>query len=690
MALGTRGAAVADVRGAFDGLTTAAGASADVMLGALRAGTLGTISDFDLMSKANVVLGSGLVKTSDDMGTLAAGAKLLADRTGGDTATAFDTLTGAMASGRTASLRQMGLFVDTDAAVKNYAASLGKSVKDLSDTEVAQAKSAATLAALKAQLDAAGPATADFGDQIDRGKVAVQNFTDNLAVAIATSPVVAAGMDAISSGMQAAFGGDKADMVKTLMGFVNDFAIGLTYVAQVAITGAGVFVSAWFGIKTIVLGVVTAVSLQIGVMAEFIAKTAEFAASIPGAGQAVQDLATKARDFADGMRGATISLAEETAEAARGVTGNSDLHRTLDALGGGVLAARDAMEAAAGATAGLTEKAVGAVQPLTDVGTAAATVTMSMSDMLASIAEQYQVVWDTAMQAGAIYTEVQNAITLANSTGIAQRLAAQEIDKAAELAALQEKLVLYPAIYDELAALVTEKYRIMGAAAQGFHTNIVVQANMAGFQTRAELEATAANAIDTYDRMRESNKFTTDEMRKAWEKMEEAKRAATGATRTFTVASVGEMLTATAGALQSFGVAYKAAALAGAILSGWAAIQKAWASAPFPANLPGVAIVTTATLLNISKIRSAGPGFAQGTPGTRFQDFGRVSTVDLHGPEAIVTPKQGASVAGMVEDALRIQDARTVEEIRGLREDMAADRKRQPIMLRDAVLLAGA
>src|SRR6185436_1124784 len=61
VALGQRGATVNDVKEHFNNLTASAGQSADVMLGELQRGTLNTISNFDLMQKANQVLGSGLV-----------------------------------------------------------------------------------------------------------------------------------------------------------------------------------------------------------------------------------------------------------------------------------------------------------------------------------------------------------------------------------------------------------------------------------------------------------------------------------------------------------------------------------------------------------------------------------------------------------------------------------------------------
>lgn len=688
VALGTRGAAVQDVRGAFDNLTSAAGSTSEVMLGALRSGTLGTLTDFDLMSKANTVLGSGMVKTADEMRTLAAGAKMLADRTGGDTATAFDTLTGAMASGRVATLKQMGVFVDTKGAIQAYANALGISVDKLTAEQRAEAISTATLAALKAQLLQAGPATADFGDQIDRGKVAIQNFTDNLAVAVATSPVVAAGLDGIANGVAAAFGGSQQDLVKTLMGFVNDFAIGLTYVAQVAVTVAGGFVQAWYLMKTVVLGVITAVSGFATALVTIVTGLAEMAASVPGASAVVGDLAAGARALSADMTAVTLSLAAETAEAARGAAGHSELQGSLDRVGGAILTVRENMEAARTAAAGMTEANAAAVPPINDIGTAVGLTAAQIKAMEEQTILSMGLMVESWTNAANLQAELQTQIALLQTSGIEQRLLELDNARLAEIAGIQNLAFEYPAVYEVIVAAVTEKYRLMGMAAQGFHASVVAQARAAGFSTQADLQATADLAVDTYNQMKDSALFTAEEIRKAWEKAEEAKRLATGATTTFTIGSVGEMLTATAGALKEFGVAYKAAAIAGAILSGWSAIQKAWASAPFPANLPGVAIVTAATLANINRLRSAEPGFAMGTPETRFIDFGRVSTVDLHGPEAIVTPKQGASVAGMVEDALKAQDAATVMELRALREEMAADRRWLPTQIRDAVMLA--
>jgi hypothetical protein len=692
VALGTHGAQVADVQGAFENLTAAAGSSAGVMLGELQGATLGTISNFDLMREANALLSAGLLTGNGDMKTLAEGAKLLADQTGGETAAAFGTLSGAILSGRGTQLAQMGLFVDTKKAVEDYALAHGKLPGQLTAAEEKMAIAAATVAALKEKLEAGGPAVADFGDLIDIGKVAVQNFTDNLGVSIARSPVVVAGMDAMRDALQGAFGGSQQETIKTIMGFVNDFAIKLVDAALVGVTGAGIFVTAWSTIKTAVLGVITVVAACATALVGFVSGVAELAAKIPGASGVVDGFAAGAKALEGNMTAVTLSMADQTAEAAKGVLGNSELHHTLDTVAGTLLNMRDKMEAAKDQTAELTGAAA-TVKAKLDEATGAAGLTAAQMDAIALAAEQAGIASVLAADAvQARFMTLQDELTAANLTGLDARLFDINTKRQEELLGLETMTFSSVAEYEKMVALVTAKYAILAAAAAGYHANIVVQAGMAGLQTRASLEATAAKAIDTYDRMRESGLFTTETLREAWEKAEEAKRAATGATSDFTVASFGGMLTAIGSLMSAAGIRFKAVMLAGAVIAGWSAVQKALAAPPgWPFNATAVITVTALQLANVAKIASSPAGFAMGTgPGGRFVDFGRVSTVDLHGPEAIVTPKQGTSIADMVGVELAAREDRTVAQLQRMEEAQEARDRRLPLLLRDAALLAGA
>lgn len=95
----------------------------------------------------------------------------------------------------------------------------------------------------------------------------------------------------------------------------------------------------------------------------------------------------------------------------------------------------------------------------------------------------------------------------------------------------------------------------------------------------------------------------------------------------------------------------KAAAIAAAIIDAAAAIVKVFAQLGWW-GIPMAAAIAVKTGAEIAKIRNQQPGFAQGTPGTSFVDFGRGSMQMLHGQEAVVTRGQADSVAAMVRGAI--------------------------------------
>jgi len=74
---------------------------------------------------------------------------------------------------------------------------------------------------------------------------------------------------------------------------------------------------------------------------------------------------------------------------------------------------------------------------------------------------------------------------------------------------------------------------------------------------------------------------------------------------------------------------------------------------PFPWSLAPAAAVAALGYANVQKIRNQDAGFAAGTPGTAFMDFGTSTPTVLHGQEAVVTRPQAESVASMVRDALK-------------------------------------
>ncbi len=704
VALGTRGAAVADVSEAFAGLSAAAGSSADVMLGALREGTLGTISDMELMGTANKALGAGLITSSDDMRTLAAGAQMLADRTGGDTKEAFDTLTTAMASGRTAALKQLGVFVDSRVAIENYAASIGKSKDQLTDAERAHAVATATLATLRNQLQQNGPASADFGDNMAKAKVFVQNFTDNLGVAIAQSPVIRAGMQAVGAALGGAFGNSQKTQIEGIMGVVNSFAIGLTYVAQGGVVAGQVLITAWYGIKT-AIGAVLTVIVGVGTaIVGLVSGIAAMGAEIPFVGDKIKGFAQGAESARVYMAELTKATAAETAEAAKGVVGHSAAAAALDKMGGAIINVRSAMQAAE-ATQVKLNKTVG------DMGAAmagAAAAAQAHAAKVADVMNQLQLKLDMVGRQGLARRlkelelaqakeiaeirkngelekveqdkaiklveqryarevilakaaddqvighrrKLEADITQLKTTGVAARIAQIEVERNAELASLSSLAATNQQEWAKQVILVIEKYKLQSQAAQGHYATVEQAAAAAGFKTRNELQASYDNAKKTYEGMLKNVKYTYAERQRAHEAMIEAQDALEGSHTLSTMQKYELISDSASSILRSLFGKSKAAAIAAALIDTAAAVVKSLAAYPWPWSLAPAAAAAAAGAAQIAKIRSQSAGFREGTEGLTYRDFGREATALVHGPEAIVPQARVGDFAGDVADRL--------------------------------------
>jgi hypothetical protein len=314
VALGMRGSGLDDTRGAFGQLTQDVGGY-EKSLQTLRKATDGVVTDTRLMEDTNKAFSLGLRLNQEQMQLTGETARILADRVGVDTADAYSTLTQVMATGKDMMLKQVGLNIDAKKATEDYARALGKEASELSETEQIAAKKNAVLAAMRVELEATGRASVDFADRIDQIKVGMQNFNDNLAVAIATSPVVNEAMGFIGDAIMGAFGDNQQAAVQTLTGYVNSFAIFLVDVASVAVSSAKYIVFAWQGLKMLFSGLMTVIfALAEGVNKSF-AAILEGAAKIPGVGKYYQQAAADAREMALQTEGMRKSFQEQTSEA---------------------------------------------------------------------------------------------------------------------------------------------------------------------------------------------------------------------------------------------------------------------------------------------------------------------------------------------------------------------------------------
>jgi hypothetical protein len=129
----------------------------------------------------------------------------------------------------------------------------------------------------------------------------------------------------------------------------------------------------------------------------------------------------------------------------------------------------------------------------------------------------------------------------------------------------------------------------------------------------------------------------------AWDRMKEHGIRST----TDMVEAAGEVLGAFAGK-------NKAIAIASAIIDTYVSVAKTLATTPWPANLFLAAGALAAGMANVAKIRSTNvPGYATGTPGLDFMDFGSERQVALHNEEAVIPRGGGHQLAGEIAAALK-------------------------------------
>lgn len=342
IALGMRGAEVVDVRNAFVNLSGST-KDADSTLAAMRDGVKGTVDDMTLMTAATHLLSAGVQLSRDDFSTLATASRVLAKEGFGSTKEILDQLSESLITGRTRTVARMVGVVDAKNAEVSYAASLGVSKDMLTESGLAEAKRIAILSMLRDKVKQAGDEEIDFKERIEQVKVGMSNFTDAVSAAIATSPALKAGLDAVADAMGTAFGDHQVSTIQFIIGIVNKFAIFIADVGIAATQVATVFVTVWNGIKMVILGVETALIGLVTGIGEVVLKAEQLAGKLH---IVPQDEVDRVKDTQVQLRGMTVALAQETAEAAKGALGHSALQEKIDAVAGGIMNVRDRMIAA--------------------------------------------------------------------------------------------------------------------------------------------------------------------------------------------------------------------------------------------------------------------------------------------------------------------------------------------------------
>lgn len=186
--LGSRGAPLQEIGVSFDNLTASVGITSQALLKDLRAASEGTIADFELIKTSSTALlgvtGEFGKKFGQALPDFLKIAKVEADATGRSVNELFNNLVEGVKKGTPKLIESTGLIIDQKAAYQEYAATLGITVAQLSDTDKSMALLNATLAAGSVAIDTLGNAQESNADKIDRIQATITNIFDGLAVAI--------------------------------------------------------------------------------------------------------------------------------------------------------------------------------------------------------------------------------------------------------------------------------------------------------------------------------------------------------------------------------------------------------------------------------------------------------------------------------------------------------------------------
>ncbi|KKM75615.1 hypothetical protein LCGC14_1388460, partial [marine sediment metagenome] len=215
-----------------------------------------------------------------------------------------------------------------------------------------------------------------------------------------------------------------------------------------------------------------------------------------------------------------------------------------------------------------------------------------------------------------------------------------------------------------------EKYAALTEAARVKEMTLVELATQAGFQTRAQLQQTANEAVSLYSRMLQAGTYTAQALKKAWADAEKAKQDLQEGTTEHAKLGFEGIASAASSVLSSMFGKSKAGAIAATVMNTAQAIIKTFAEFGFPWGLIPAAAMAAAGAKQMARIKSQSASFAKGTPGLDFASFGAASSVDLHGQEAVVPRGGGHLLAGEIASAMPGGDDQSLERLDRIAESL--------------------
>lgn len=237
--LGEKGSVILGVEESFDRLARAAGSTGEALLRGLSEGVKSTLDSMVLMQSTNRLLSSGIKLTEADMRLMGATAREMGKATGTDAAGGLNTLSQALLTGNTRSLKRFGINIDLVKAEKDFAKSLGTTRDQLSQTGIVEARRIAMLEGMRTKLQTLGQSEVSFKEKVQQSRVVIGNWFDDLAKGVARSTAVSRAFDTIRDALVKTFGGTADTLLKSILNGVDKFADGVTSIGPAVIQVIG-------------------------------------------------------------------------------------------------------------------------------------------------------------------------------------------------------------------------------------------------------------------------------------------------------------------------------------------------------------------------------------------------------------------------------------------------------------------
>lgn len=316
LALGNRGAPLVGLATSFDHLTASVGVSSQTLLKDLREAANGTVSDFDLIKRANLALVGSTGEFGKAFGEklpqVLAAARAAAKATGQDVDFLFQSLVSGIKRASPRLIDNTGIVLKMSDANEQMAEKLGKSVEALTEEEKQIAVLNATVAAGADLINSLGDEMETNSEKLARSQATITNIFDALAVAV--QPAFGTVLDLVNRvlGMfqQLAVGiapilGSIASIITDILGGIFNVVLDIVQPIIDAIASFLPYIAILFqGIANIIHGVVTTIGNVVRGIVDFVKSVAQnlFGLDISNLGKSLFEGAAAAfGSFANGI-----------------------------------------------------------------------------------------------------------------------------------------------------------------------------------------------------------------------------------------------------------------------------------------------------------------------------------------------------------------------------------------------------